>query len=208
MGILESIIIFLCGTLFGGLLFKTIKEYSEKSKKDKLIDKINNQFRQLLSNIAIGKSEFKNRVNNTVFIGTKLKDHGDVDVVYMMDNKDIAIFKENKCIYTSEGASKEVVSDLTNTIERRYKNQINDVVDILGFKFYREEFEKSFNIKMDDIKKQFGIDDMSDIDKIKKDNESRFDIDDILDKINKKGIDSLTFEERIFLDEYSKNNNG
>lgn len=205
MSILEAIVIFLCGSLFGGLLFKTLKEYSEKAKKDKLVDKINNQFKQLLSNISIGKSVFKNRVNNTVFIGTRLEEYGDVEVVYMMDNKDVAIFKENKCIYTSEGVKKEVVDDLTHIIERRYKTQINDIIDILGFKFYREEFEKSFGVKMDDIKKQLGIEsDSSEIDKIKKENESKFDIDYILDKINKKGIDSLTFEERIFLDEYSK----
>ena len=209
MVILETLLIFLAGAVFGGMVYKTINQYSEKAKKDKLVNKINNQFKQLLSNVAMGNSVFKNRVNNTVFIGSNLKEHGDVDVVYMMDNKDVAIFKENKCIYTSEGVKKEVVDDLTHTIERRYKTQINDVIDILGFKFYREEFEKSFNVSMDDFKKQLGFDlDENEIDKIKKENEIKFDIDDILDKINKQGMDSLTFEERIFLDEYSKNNNG
>lgn len=205
MVILEVLIVFLAGVIFGGMLYKTINNYSENAKKEKIVNKINNQFKQLLSNVSMGNSVFKNRVNNTVFIGSNLKEHGDVDVVYMMDNKDVAIFKENKCIYTSEGVKKEVVDDLTHTIERRYKTQINDVIDILGFKFYREEFEKSFNVNMDDFKKQLGLEE-SDVDKIKKDNESKFDIDDILDKISKQGINSLTFEERIFLDEYSKKN--
>lgn len=207
MVILELLIVFFVGLLFGGMLYKTISQYSEKSKKEKIINKINNQFKQLLSNVAMGNSVFKNRVNNTVFLGSKLEEHGDVDIVYMMDNKDVAIFKENKCIYTSEGVKREVIDDLTHTIERRFKKQINDVVDILGFKFYREEFEKSFNINMEDVKKQFRLDE-NEIDKIKKENEIKFDIDGILDKINKKGIGSLTLEERIFLDEYSKNNNG
>jgi len=205
MGILE-VIIFLGGILTGGILFKKVSEYSEKAKKDKLVSKINDQFKQILSSVSLGKSIFKNRVNNTVFIGSKLEEHGDVDVIYMMDNKDVAIFKENKCIYTSEGASRKIVNDLTHSIEKRYNTQINDVVDILGFKFYREEFEKSFNINIDDIKKQLGLEsDQSDVDKIKNDNEIRLDIDEILDKISKQGMDSLTFEERLFLDEYSKN---
>ena len=207
MSILQVITIYLSGILTGGLIFKIISKYVEESKIEKQTNKLNSQFKQILSNISMGKSIFKNRVNNTVFIGSKLEEHGDVDVIYMMDNKDVAIFKENKCIYTSEGANKEIVNDLTFTIEKRFKTQINDVVDILGFKFYREEFEKAFKVDMEDIKKQFGLDlDNSDIDKIKKENETRFDIDEILDKISKQGIDSLTFEERIFLDEYSRKN--
>jgi hypothetical protein len=207
MSILQVITIYLSGILTGGLIFKIISKYVEESKIEKQTKKLNSQFKQILSNISMGKSIFKNRVNNTVFIGSNLEEHGDVDVIYMMDNKDVAIFKENKCIYTSEGANKEIVNDLTFTIEKRFKTQINDVVDILGFKFYREEFEKAFKVDMEDIKKQFGLDlDNSDIDKIKKENETRFDIDEILDKISKQGIDSLTFEERIFLDEYSRKN--
>lgn len=207
MSILQVITIYLSGILTGGLIFKIISKYVEESKIEKQNNKLNSQFKQILSNISMGKSIFKNRINNTVFIGSNLEEHGDVDVIYMMDNKDVAIFKENKCIYTSEGANKEIVNDLTFTIEKRFKTQINDVVDILGFKFYREEFEKAFKVDMEDIKKQFGLDlDNSDIDKIKKENETRFDIDEILDKISKQGIDSLTFEERIFLDEYSRKN--
>lgn len=205
--ILQLLIVFLGGVLVGGMLFKTIHKYLEKSKVTEQTNKLNNQFKQILANISRGKSIFKNRVNNTVFIGSKLEEHGDVDVVYMMDNKDVAIFKENKCIYTSEGVNKQIVSDLTHTIEKRFGTQINDVIDILGMKFYREEFEKAFKFDMNDIKKQFGLDlDVDEIDKIKKENETKFDIDEILDKISKKGMNSLTFEERIFLDEYSKKN--
>jgi len=197
--ILQLLIVFFGGIIVGGML--------EKSKITEQTNKINDQFKQILTNISRGRSIFKNRVNNTVFIGSKLEEHGDVDVIYMMDNKDVAIFKENKCIYTSEGANKEILNDLTFTIEKRFKTQIDDVVDILGFKFYREEFEKAFKVDINDIKKQFGLDlDNSDIDKIKKENESKFDIDEILDKISKQGMDSLTFEERIFLDEYSRKN--
>ncbi len=204
MGILEIMIIFFMGILIGGFTTKLLSKYSDKLQREKLIDNINSQYKQILRSVSKGEAKFKNRVNNTVFISSNLKEHGDVDVIYMMDNKDIAIFKNNKCIYTSESVNSEVVKDITVTIDNRYQNQINDVVDILGFKFYREEFEKSFKgeIKSLDMTKL----DLSDIDKIKNENDSKFTINDVLDKISKSGMDSLTFEERIFLDEYSKNN--
>ena len=204
MGILQIMIIFFSGILLGGLVTNLLSKYSDKLQRKKLIDNINSQFKQILKSVSRGEAKFKNRVNNTVFISSKLKEHGEVDIIYMMDNKDIAIFKDNKCIYTSESVNSEVVKDITVTIDNRYQNQINDVVDILGFKFYREEFEKSFKgeIKSLDMTKL----DLSDIDKIKKENDSKFTINDVLDKISRSGMDSLTFEERIFLDEYSKNN--
>lgn len=207
MGILQSIIIFLGGLVLGLYLSKVLIKHSEKLKKDKLISDINSQFKQILSNISRGKSTFKNRVNNTVFIGSELNKYGNVDIVYMMDNKDVAIFKDNKCIYSSESVNKEIVSDIAHVIDRRFDKQINDVVDILGFKFYREEFEKTFKVDVEELKKQFDPNSMiSDVDKIKNENETLFDINEILDKISEKGIGSLTFEERVFLDEYSRNN--
>ena len=45
--------------------------------------------------------------------------------------------------------------------------------------------------------------DKNEIDKIKSENKKKFNLDDILDKISSSGIDSLTFEERVFLDNYS-----
>jgi hypothetical protein len=79
------------------------------------------------------------------------------------------------------------------------------VVQILGFTFYREEFERTFRIKAEDLKKAnlFESPQIDEIDKIKSDNKRKFDIDDILDKISAFGIASLSIEERLFLDNYS-----
>ena len=200
MSILQVLIVFIAGVISGGLIQKIVSQFSDNIKKNRMIDMITNQFKQVLSNISRGKSEFKNRFNNTVFISSSLKDHGDVDIVYMMDSREIAIFKESKCIYTSSSIKDNVLEDIAFTIEKRYKTQINDVVEVLGFKFYRPDFEKTFNLTAEQLKGE-----ISDIDKIQNENNSKFDIDDILDKIGKQGMSSLSDEEKSFLDKYSKN---
>lgn len=204
MGILQIIMIFFTGIAIGGMLQKSIIKWVENKKKNTLIESITEQFKQIQLNITRGKSEFKNRVNNTVFIKSSLEEHGEVDVVYMMDTKDIAIFQFDKCIYTSVSIEKNVVDDIAFVIEKRFDKQINDVVEVLGFKFYRPDFEKTFNIDSEQLKSMKPP--TSDIEKIQEENDSKFDIDDILDKIGKKGMDSLSTKEKLFLEDYSKNN--
>jgi len=136
----------------------------------------------------------------------KLKDHGKVNLLYLMDKKDIAIFKEDKCLYTSDQVDQNLLIDIITSIENRHGWKIEDVVNVLGFVFYREDFEKSFGMKFDDISKSLGMRPQSDseIDNIVNNNETKFDIDEVLDKIGKLGIEMLSEEEREFLDNYSK----
>ena len=200
--------VFFSGITLGGIIHKYISDWSEKNKKDHLLSSITKQFKQIQLNITRGKSSFKNRVNNTVFIKSSLEDHGDVDIVYIMDSNisnRISIFQESKCIYTSDSIEKDIIDEISFIIEKRYKKQIEDVVDILGLKFYRPDFEKTFDFEK--AFKDSGIDEHdSDIEKIQMDNDSRFDIDDVLDKISKEGMESLSDSEKLFLEDYSRNN--
>ena len=208
MGIFQIIMVFFSGITLGGIIHKYISDWSEKNKKDHLLSSITKQFKQIQLNITRGKSSFKNRVNNTVFIKSSLEDHGDVDIVYIMDSNisnRISIFQESKCIYTSDSIEKDIIDEISFIIEKRYKKQIEDVVDILGLKFYRPDFEKTFDFEK--AFKDSGIDEHdSDIEKTQMDNDSRFDIDDVLDKISKEGMESLSDSEKLFLEDYSRNN--
>ena len=187
----------------------TERAFRLESEKFSLSKK--NQFLEVLSNIKFGSSQFKSRVNDTVYVSTTLSEYGDIDVIYLIDKNDIAIFQGAKCLNTSDGIDLNIINEIISTIYTIYDKKINDFVDILGFKFYREEFERSFNVKVDDLKNinLFGgmINnhdiDKNEIDKIKSENKKKFNLDDILDKISSSGIDSLTFEERVFLDNYS-----
>lgn len=209
MGVLEIISIFGGGVLVG---------YFFKLWSDRLTDKVNNlreikdkndQYERVYQNVINKKSRFKTRVNNTVYIGTKLPDYGRVTIVYFLDKSDIAIFKEDKCIITSDSINKELVDKIIKEINYRHGYRIDDIVEVLGLVFYRPDFEKSFNVNFQDIKERAmrmgkEMSEMSDIDKIQKRNKVRFDIDEILDKINKVGIENLTNEEKEFLNNFNK----
>jgi hypothetical protein len=81
----------------------------------------------------------------------------------------------------------------------------------MGMTISKEEFQ----LKMEEMKKwnlnnpnainDMDIDQKSDIDEIKNENENKFDTDEILDKINKFGIESLSNEELNYLNNQSKN---
>ena len=102
-----------------------------------------------------------------------------------------------------------MVDKIIKEINYRHGYRIDDIVEVLGLVFYRPDFEKSFNVNFQDIKERAmrmgkEMSEMSDIDKIQKRNKVRFDIDEILDKINKVGIENLTNEEKEFLNNFNK----
>lgn len=208
--ILTGIILtFLLGMAGGIKLSDFINNRKIKKQNDDILKNRQKQFNEILSKVSTGKSRFKTRVNQTVYISVKLSDHGKVNVVYLMDKKDLAIFKEDVCLYTSESIEPSLIENIITTIEDRHSYRIDDIVNILGFIFYREEFEKSFGMKMEDINKSFSIkpqqsNSESEIDNIVNDNMTKFDIDEVLDKIGKVGIEMLSEEEKEFLDNYSK----
>jgi len=207
MIILYFFLIFIFGISIGGYLQKRLTDRMIRLQNEKMELEKKNDYIEVISKIKLGQSQFKTRVNDTVYVELNLTKYGDVDVIYLMDRHDVAIFQGAKCLHTSDGIQKDIMSELISIINKKYHKKINDVIEVLGFVFYREEFEKSFNMKSEDFKKLPMFDNMkteiSEIDKINIDNQKRFDIDEILDKISALGIQSLTLEERLFLDKYS-----
>lgn len=194
-----------------GIAYKNWSDkLSEKKEMLKSILDKNNQFKQILEKVNTKRSRFKTRINNTVYIGVKLEDFGKVDVVYLLDKKDIVIFKNEKCILTSDSVDSVILNQIMDDIYRVHGHRIEDVVQILGLTFSREDFEKSFGISVHELRERTDnmmksmSEDTSDIQKIINKNNTKLDIDDILDKINKVGIENLTEEEKEFLNNYNK----
>ena len=196
-------LMFISGLLIGCLITYILSNLISRSKNKSILKDNINQFIQILKNIKSDKTKFKSRVNNTIYIETNLSDYGDVGLVCLLDKKDISIFKDEKCIYTSNLINSDLINEITKAIELKHNKDINDVVEILGFVFSREDFEKSFNVNIKEIKNGVKKEE-SDIEKILKKNKKRFDIDEILDKIGKVGIENLTEEEKQFLNNYNK----
>lgn len=211
--ILNGVILLILGVVIGVLLNKFSIKLSEKISQNKLILDRNKQFKEILEKSKTKKTRFKTRVNNVVYIGVKLADYGRVDVVLFLDKRDISIFRENRCILTSDLVEESLLKEVIETLETVHYHKIIDTVEILGMVFSREDFEKQFNVNFDEIKEKTnrmmdamrnGDEEQSDVDKIINKNKSKLDIDDILDKISREGIEKLTKEEKEFLNNYNK----
>jgi hypothetical protein len=206
------IISFTLGVLAGAKVYKIMIESELKKENDKLIKNINNQFEQILKNLVTGTSRFKSRINTTVHIESTLSEHGNIDIIYLMDKNDIAIFQDTKCLYTSEKVEKSVIKSITDAIDLLYQKEISEVVDFFGIVLSKKEFERQFKMDIDEINnlvknvKIVNNNDLSELEKIIDDNKTKYDVDEILDKISKYGIEILTPEEKNFLDNLGNQN--
>lgn len=210
MIVITYLLILFVGVILGSLLTKWSNKLSEKLSHNKLILDKNNQYKQILEKVNTKRSRFKTRINDAVYIGVKLEDFGKVDVVFFLDKNDVVIFKNEKCIMTSDYVDQEVLKKIMDDIYRVHFHRIEDVIQILGLTFSRQDFEKSFGISAQELKQRTegmmrsmnDMDNSSDIDKIINKNKSKLEINEILDRINEVGIENLTIEEKEFLKNY------
>jgi len=190
------------GIAIGILLTKKIMQRLISIDNQRTLNSKRNQFVEALGRIKAGESQFKTRMNDTVYIQVNLVSHGLVDVIYLIDRDDIAIFQNTTCLYTSDSVENEIIEQIIKSVCLIYNKKINDVIEILGFVFYREDFEKSIGCKIDEIVKNpiFCKPEIQQEDIIQT---KVFDIDELLDKISQYGLPALTPEEIDFLDNYS-----
>jgi hypothetical protein len=199
MSIMTLTLMFILGFLYA----KIVDNIKKHFKDQKLLKDMISQFEEILSNIKKGQAVFVSRVNQTVMLDTKLKDYNIVNVVYLMDKSIVCIFKENKCIYTSETIDKNLNESIIDKIHEQYGKQIDDVVEVLGVTISREELESKLK-DFENVNPNLDLNNMmnkepTEIEKIVEENEERFDVDSILDKISKLGMEKLTQEELDFL---------
>jgi len=194
------ILVLVLGVYIGVFFNRWSTKLSLKIEKMKLVKDVNDHYLSLLNNINNKKTKFKSRVNNTIYIGTKLPDLGKVEVVYLLDKGDVVVFKDKRCILTSELVDINTLEQISNSINMVHYDDINDVIEIMGMLFSRADFEKTFNLNFEDMKNKMNISSGSDIDRIIEENEYKFDIDSILDRISEVGIENLSPEEKNFLD--------
>jgi hypothetical protein len=192
------------GVYIGVFFNRWSTKLSLKIEKMKLVKDVNDHYLSILDNINNKKTKFKSRVNNTIYIGTKLPDLGKVEVVYLLDKGDVVVFKDKRCILTSELVDINTLEQISNSINMVHYDDINDVIEIMGMLFSRADFEKTFNLNFEDMKNKMNMSSGSDIDRIIEENEYKFDIDSILDRISEVGIENLSPEEKKFLDNFNK----
>jgi hypothetical protein len=193
---------------FGFVFSQLLTKVMSKIEDEKATKKVNDIYSKLLENVYGNRTVFTSRINNTISLETLIEGEGKVNVMYMMDKKDIALFKNDKCIYTSDLVKVDLLDEIVTAIDIQHKDKILDTVNMMGLIFSREEFERKFNLKVEDMKKGMmygGPMEVYDIDKMINEDENDFDIDYILDRISEVGIDNLTPDEKEFLDNYNSN---
>jgi hypothetical protein len=206
---------FILGLLWGMVIGIISCYYYFKLKRNlndkKMLNDISLKFKEILSNLKKDNAVFVSRVNHTVIVDTKISTLDIVNLVYLMDKGVLCIFKNNQCLYTSESIDTDLTSELLMEINEKFNNQINDVVNIMGMTISKEEFElkveemKKWNLNNPNSLNDIEVDSKSDVDEINNENENKFDTDEILDKINKFGMESLSNEELNYLNNQSKN---
>lgn len=209
----SNIILLGGGFVLGILFYMILDSLSKYLKSKKIIDDSSNQFKEIINNLKTGTTNFVSRVNETIFIDTNLKDWKDVSIIYLIDKQMVCIFKDNKCLYTTEIVDETLKNKLISEICDKYKKEIDDVIEIMGTKISKSEFESRVNefksSSMDGLNFNFVSEEQdsdSEVDQIVSDNENKFDLDEILDKLTKNGYNRnlLSQEEIEFLDLKSK----
>lgn len=203
-----SIVLILIGA------YSALKILELKNKKRLKKKRLKNEaiFYSILDCIKNGKSQFKSRFMKVAYISINTYKVGNADIGYFLDTGDIVILKNNKVFKTTENVDKEIISDITRYINIIHGKDINDVVNFLGLFFSKKDFKKKFKMEpeeFNDILNRILLEkeknETSDLDKIINKNKSLYNIDEILDKINSKGIDSLTEGEKEYLSDLSNN---
>ena len=202
---------FILGIIWGLLSYHFINKLLKWKESKKVIDNISSQFKEVLSNLKKDKVVFVSRINYTVIIDTRISKLDVINIVYLMDKEIICIFKDNNCISTTENIDASLKNELLLEINKKFNNQINDVVQLMGLIISKEEFQNRMKEIQDIIKNNpdsmnidLNIDEDNNIDQILNNNNLKFDVDQILDKISKNGIKSITPEEKNFLDNFNK----
>ena len=199
---------FILGVIWGFVIFYLAYKFSVWKSDKKIASEISSKFKEVLSNLKGNKAVFVSRVNQTVIVDTRLTKLDVVNIVYLMDKQIVCIFKDNNCMYTTDSLDINLKSEILDEINNKFNKEINDVVDVMGMTISREEFQQ----KLEDIQKfamkNINLDSLvggeNEMDQIVQDNEIKFDVDTILDKISKDGIESISKEEKEFLDNLNK----
>jgi hypothetical protein len=164
-----------------------------KNKKE--LSKIELFYSNILKNIK--SMEFLNRLGSNIqFI------INDFILLYNLDKKELSIFKEDKCIATSDYINKKLISDIIDFIELNFKKEIyEDIINVSGYLISKNYME---NVEYYYIEDENDIDGEDDDYDEEDDSPKELNLDDILDKISKKGIESLSKAENDFLTKYKK----
>lgn len=196
---------FFIGTAFGLFIAFSVILISSQLKLRKSKKEYTAVYTEVRNSIGTNYMRFNNRVNNTVVFKVRTQSYGSFDLILFLDKNEINLLKNNNLIYTSNMfieksklVDQNLIDDIIYEIDSEYP-EMNDVIQIQGNLIDRMSFEKM----KDEHRKIY----TNSYNENKFDNdpkEKKFNLDDILDKINKVGLKGLSSEELQYLKDQSK----
>jgi hypothetical protein len=141
----------------------------------------------------------------------KIKTYGKITLFYDLDQRLLAISKDNNVVLLSVSSYEifpDLIDNICDNIESRWRKEIDDVVDMNGVIVNKEYIENAVK-KIHEDEGFMGITltftpDAGNSNVSQNPPEPQMTMDDILDKINTSGIESLTPEEKELLERYGK----
>jgi len=205
---------YLIGGIFLGIwlgitVIRLVEKKSYAKSKQVATDKDNDVWANFHTNLIDGLTYFHKRYGNNIYIGSDLKGIGDVKVIYIMDTNTLAMLDTNTMtvIRTTELTKPVLVTEIISNIMWYHHININDFANAFGIKLDKKTFRESFKMDYEqfttimDTFQEMGKNETTTIEDY--DESITYDIDDILDKISRAGLDSLSIDERDYLNKYS-----
>lgn len=200
---------FILGTVFGILISALGFILLDKIKIYNLKSEYKSVFTEVYQSIGTKSMRFLNRVNQNAIFKVRTKSFGIFDMIVFLDKNQISLFKNQKMIYTSALDNKlvlvstELIDKIIGDIDIEYP-QMHDLVAVSGSMIDRKTFDTMIsNTRIDSQNQNVNFTE----DQIKEDDEEEdenLNLDSILDKINKVGMNGLTEKELKYLKDQSK----
>lgn len=186
--IMSAGIIFISGCLVGVLCHHYLRLYNESLKVKAEALSIESKFATILKNKSVLK--FNRRVGALVFIN-----YQEYMLVYSIERDVFYIMQGDECLSTSNTiAYTQTIKDLKNFIMVEYGEQMNDCVLINNIAYSKHLFNvDKFQINIENLQKNHIMS------SYQTEAQESYDVDNLLDKINQFGMQSLTPEELKFL---------
>ena len=153
---------------------------SHKSKKEK--KKVESIYIEILENSE--EIKFTQRVQEFVQFTSN-----NYMLVYLLDKREVSIFKDDMCVATPGQIDPKLNEKLVKYLDIHFKKDIEDIISIDGYIISKSYYEDMINSKTTSRKR--------------KKEKVELNLDDILDKISKTGIGSLTKNELNYLNKFS-----
>lgn len=199
-----NLIYFLTGCLIMYLII-VIKNYF--IRKSNLIE-IKKVYNELYDNLINNMVTFNNRIDDLIILNTNLANYGKVEIIIYLNKSNIFILQNDVTLFDSKLIDLDLTIKIHQKIINKYNSDINNIIEINGVIYNKTDYDIKSTEIYNKILSDFNNSNPY-INDIVNESESKnikheYNLNDILDKINKIGYNNLSYYEKEFLKNIKK----